>query len=159
MTPAQQVAWDAMRSAYDEATVKRMERAMEPGTLVADHGATLRAALERIEDMRDQNSEHYGSWYGGDPRDFTPDPECSTEEERVLHRAACEAAERDEPGARDLPRGFIAGTLSRDQRFGLGTTTFRDAEGDAMIAALRALAPPETSPTRAEMHEELMRRR
>ncbi len=27
MTPAQLVAWDAMRSAYDEATVRRMERA------------------------------------------------------------------------------------------------------------------------------------
>lgn len=33
----------------------------------------------------------YGSFHGGDPRRFTPDEECSTEEERELHRQHCEA--------------------------------------------------------------------
>lgn len=33
----------------------------------------------------------YGSFYCGDPRNFTPDEECSTEEERELHRQHCEA--------------------------------------------------------------------
>ena len=34
----------------------------------------------------------YGPFPGGDVRDFDPDPECSTEEERENHRKACEAA-------------------------------------------------------------------
>lgn len=33
----------------------------------------------------------YGSFPGGDPRDFHPDPECSTEEERALHALHCAA--------------------------------------------------------------------
>ena len=32
----------------------------------------------------------YGSFYGGDPRRFTPDEECSTEQERELHRKHCD---------------------------------------------------------------------
>ena len=39
---------------------------------------------------------NYGTFIGGDPRDFTPDPESSTEGERALHKAACEAWERGE---------------------------------------------------------------
>ena len=31
----------------------------------------------------------YGAFPGGDPRAFTPDPECSTEAEREAHRRAC----------------------------------------------------------------------
>lgn len=31
----------------------------------------------------------YGAFHGGDPRRFTPDPECSTEAEREAHRRAC----------------------------------------------------------------------
>ena len=31
----------------------------------------------------------YGGFYGGDPRNFSPDPECSTETERTAHAAAC----------------------------------------------------------------------
>lgn len=38
----------------------------------------------------------YGSFYGGDPRRFTPDEESSTEEERDLHRQHCEAWARGE---------------------------------------------------------------
>lgn len=33
--------------------------------------------------------ECYGAFPGGDPREFTPDPECSTEAEREAHRRAC----------------------------------------------------------------------
>lgn len=35
----------------------------------------------------------YGSFPGGDPRDFTPDPECSTDEERKRHADDCAAWE------------------------------------------------------------------
>lgn len=38
----------------------------------------------------------YGGFHGGDPRDFHPDPECSTEDERARHRGACEAWNRGE---------------------------------------------------------------
>ena len=41
----------------------------------------------------------YGSFPGGDPRRFWPDPECSTEAEREAHRVAClrwDAGYRDE---------------------------------------------------------------
>lgn len=41
----------------------------------------------------------YGSFNGGDPRRFSPDPECSTEAEREAHRVACarwDAGYRDE---------------------------------------------------------------
>jgi hypothetical protein len=41
----------------------------------------------------------YGSFPGGDPRRFSPDPECSTEAERDAHRVACarwDAGYRDE---------------------------------------------------------------
>ena len=34
----------------------------------------------------------YGYFPGGDPRRFIPDEECSTEEERDLHRRHCFAA-------------------------------------------------------------------
>jgi hypothetical protein len=32
----------------------------------------------------------YGSFLGGDPRTFSPDPECSTEAERALHKQHCQ---------------------------------------------------------------------
>ncbi len=38
----------------------------------------------------------YGAFPGGDPREFTPDEECSTPEEREAYRLACEAAARGE---------------------------------------------------------------
>ncbi len=146
MTPAEDaVLRDTLRSvrvdgqALGEEAIARMVRALSPGAMLRDHLELLTAAFERIEEDRAANSTHYGSWFGGDPRDFTPDPECSTVEERELHRLAVAAAERDEPGARDLPQGFLAGTFSQDQRFGLGTTLFRDADGDGLIAALTRL--------------------
>jgi hypothetical protein len=38
----------------------------------------------------------YGSFYGGDPRRFHPDPECSTDAERAAHAEACKAWDRGE---------------------------------------------------------------
>jgi hypothetical protein len=38
----------------------------------------------------------YGFFPGGDPRDFTPDPECSTDTERAQHKRDCEAWDRGE---------------------------------------------------------------
>jgi hypothetical protein len=33
-------------------------------------------------------ARYYGQFHGGDPTQFIPDPECSTEEERARHRDA-----------------------------------------------------------------------
>lgn len=54
--------------------------------------------LESIGELRDllgdirQEAEQtgYGVFPGGDPTTFSPDPECSTEAERALHKADCE---------------------------------------------------------------------
>lgn len=38
----------------------------------------------------------YGMFHGGDPREFSPDPERSTEAERTLHKEHCAAWDRGE---------------------------------------------------------------
>lgn len=93
-------------------------------------------ALEELRWLRNemwQQSEcaSYGHFRGGDPRNFTPDPECSTEEEQKAHREACA---RWEAGNREpLPGPHVtldhAGvgwmTLSG---FGLGTNVMVDEQ-------------------------------
>lgn len=101
----------------------------------------------------------YGSFQGGDPRLFHPDPECSTEKDRANHQAACEAwekGERTEFGPSPLneedityvqkdgeERTIPAGTaFVQSQVFGLGTVTQVDEEAtglrDMCGEALRA---------------------
>lgn len=56
--------------------------------------------------MSGHTHDGYGSFPGGDPRNFSPDYECSTEEERAAHKAACVAwaeAERKGLPAPDSP--------------------------------------------------------
>ena len=106
------------------------------------------------------NETSYGHFYGGDPRDFHPDEECSTESEREAHRLACEAAELDEkarnlPGSHQRVQPADAERLIRDGKadsaivagayahvhmkgFGLGTTTFRDDELERVAEAIDA---------------------
>ena len=76
-----------------------------------------------------QRDAVYGSFCGGDPRNFSPDYECSTPEERENHRKACEEAERAANPNLPCPSGFerlpgcgIAHVLRCP--FGLGVTTF-----------------------------------
>ena len=54
--------------------------------------------LRRIADqIRSQAAQPgYGYFAGGDPRDFTPDPEMCSAAEMEAHKAACEAWERGE---------------------------------------------------------------
>jgi len=63
----------------------------------------IREYLPMAEDMALPN---YGPFMGGDPRNFSPDPECSTEEERQRHREACASWER---GERRISTGFGVG--------------------------------------------------
>ena len=53
-----------------------------------------------------QRDAVYGSFCGGDPRNFSPDYECSTPEERENHRKACEEAERAANPNLPCPSGF-----------------------------------------------------
>lgn len=118
--------------------VERMLRARLPGTLIDDHAPALIGARDNLR-VDYASSQTYGSFMGGDPRDFEPDPECSTEAERAAHRRACEAAERGEPGSQDLavehirelPDGSRA--FAQDQRFGLGTTRYVDVDFECLI--------------------------
>jgi hypothetical protein len=73
--------------------------------------------------------QSYGSFHGGDPRDFSPDHECSTEAEREAHRLACIEAEASEAG-REHPGDVIrgGGILGHRVLFGFGVMTFRDPE-------------------------------
>jgi hypothetical protein len=93
------------------------------------HEEALSELRDLLYDMRRQAEDvGYGNFCGGDPRDFTPDPECSTEEERANHKAACEAWDR---GERTSPPG--CGWVTPDMHvmrtpFGLGTYVMRDEQ-------------------------------
>lgn len=96
----------------------------------------LLSVLPQIRVLVDEQAEVEG--YGSascvsDPRDFTPDPECSTKEERAAWKLACEAAERGE--STDIPRhlwindseGKVMAHIAVSG-WGLGTYIFRDQE-------------------------------
>lgn len=57
----------------------------------------LREALAELrqyfESLAQETELGYGYFPGGDPRTFSPDPECSTESERAKHRRDCAKAE------------------------------------------------------------------
>ncbi len=124
------------------------ERAKWDGLLAA-----LRLARDVVAESCEMR-EGYGAFHGGDPRDFTPDPECSTEEERAAHAAAVAKAETDESSRnlepshrwvmRDdpLPEGGITTIKMGSARhvevpmFGLGT--YRDREAEAVLKAVDA---------------------
>jgi hypothetical protein len=103
----------------------------------------MEAALAKLRDFAE--ADLYGHFYGGDPRDFRPDPDCNTPEELERHRAACEAWNRGErtevtpagPILIDRPGlGAQRGMTSGD--FGLGTTHVRDREITAICDRLEA---------------------
>ena len=53
------------------------------------------AIIPELEQMVEPQQMH-GFFHGGDPRNFTPDPE-SSNEELARHKAACEAFMEDKP--------------------------------------------------------------
>jgi hypothetical protein len=115
--------------------VERMLRAVKPGALIDDHRLQLGNALAQLQDLHGMTGESYGNFYGGDPRDFRPDPEGSTPEERERHRLACEAADRGEAWALNSAPGsgvsVIDGQAALAQfsdSFGLGTTNSVDVD-------------------------------
>lgn len=86
------------------------------------------ALLDRARD--EAAFQSYGYFAGGDPRDFRPDPECSTDEERAAHKAACEAWSRGD--AVECPPSCTTtvdgDTITHTTRagYGLGAQTYRD---------------------------------
>lgn len=105
----------------------------------------LRAIVEACEPyVGDGIDVGYGGFHGGDPRDFTPDPECSTEAEQANWRAACESfAGTAMPDTHTLvtDEGGLVMHVARNP-FGLGTYVSRDDETVALhgriVEAMRA---------------------
>ena len=100
--------------------------------------ALLRRCLPYIREAAAQEA-HYGTPMSEDPREFHPDVECSTEEERALHQTLCDAWDRGErpeiPPAHQLLRGEdgqVIGRMSM-QPLGLGTTTFRNPKAERLL--------------------------
>ena len=61
----------------------------------------------------------YGVFPGGDPRDFSPDPEASTEKELALHKEHCAAWDRGERPTVPVS-GFVGTTHFLRAHYGLG---------------------------------------
>lgn len=103
------------------------------------NAARLTAVLERAREYvaaAAAPEESYGAGAGCDPREFTPDPECSTEEERARHAADCEKAVRGEP-IDTLTGCHVEGAaLVNYQGWGLGTYVYHDEEAGRALADL-----------------------
>lgn len=155
---------------YDPPSAEEVVAALEAaGLRVVDAAAcdAASATLVAVRDFLPTDDEQigYGAFHGGDPRDFTPDPECSTDEERAAHKAACDAWERGdeveirggceyrevEPGTEiataveEIRReAGAAATVApgivrvQVQTFGLGTYVCRDPQVTEIVERINA---------------------
>lgn len=78
----------------------------------------LRAIAEDIRLNAEDSS--YGFAVPDDPRDFTPDMECCSDEEVALHKLHCEMAERGEAVTVPVGCGHAHG-------YGVGVSTWQDS--------------------------------
>lgn len=108
-----------------------------------DLRALLRDCLDVIAPLAEDSG--YGFFPGGDPRRFTPDPECSTEAERAAHKAACAAWDRGETTAGQEARPYWVGGEDgkavahvTPSGFGLGVYVHTDATLDALAKRIAA---------------------
>lgn len=106
--------------------------------LTSDEVDALRGIAER---MREQDGDEvcYGFFPGGNPHCFCPDHECSTNEERAAHKAACDRWDAEHKPAPQQLCGFMERLLGEQQpreSFGLGTYTIRRTDVDELAAAL-----------------------
>lgn len=89
----------------------------------------VRELRELWLDIRRASEETgYGFFCGGDPNDFTPDPECSTEEEQARHKAACEAWNAGKGNPNPAPHCATMNGGMPPPGFGLGTYVMRDEQ-------------------------------
>jgi hypothetical protein len=85
------------------------------------HDEALSELRELLYDLRRASEDTgYGFFCGGDPNDFHPDPESSTEAERALHRAACEAWNSGKGNPNPAPHCAIMNGGTAPPGFGLG---------------------------------------
>jgi hypothetical protein len=100
--------------------------------------------LRRIADRMRENSGDvvYGYFPGGDPREFTPDPECCTEEEMANYERACKLMDEDKitsvDGRHHWPiekDGEVIGHVTH-AAFGLGTYTATDGDIEKLAEQL-----------------------
>lgn len=103
----------------------------------------LKAALPFLKEAA-AGEWAYGSFHGGDPRDFKPDPECSTDEERKAWREACAKAKKDDKARslddthRWLPLEKGGAMHVQLSGFGLGSYRWRNPKAEKALAIVRA---------------------
>lgn len=112
------------------------------------HDEALSELRDLLCDLRRAAEEcSYGNFLGGDPRNFDPDPECSTDDERENHRRACDAWDKGE-----RPQHVGCHWASPDIHvmatpFGLGTNVLQDPQAADWAERLdRCLARLEQEP-------------
>ena len=93
------------------------------------YAEALDELLEIARQLRSEAQDStYGFFHGGDPRDFSPDPEASTEEERQRHLAACASWSAGKGNPNPAPQcAFMNGGVA-PAGFGLGVNTHIDEE-------------------------------
>ena len=99
---------------------------------MSEHVAEALSELrDLLTDMRMASEDaSYGFFCGGDPNDFTPDPESSTDEEQARHKAACEAWNFGKGNPNPAPHCAAMNGGIAPPGFGLGTQTIRDEQAE-----------------------------
>lgn len=144
-------AREARADAYQAVIVECARRVGELRDTADPAIAALRVALPILRECADVDS-HYGSPMSDDPRDFHPDPECSTEEERARHKSLCDAWDRGERPeippyhqVAEINVQLADGSTVKQlgmvsmQPLGLGTTVFRNRAAEEACAAVEAV--------------------
>lgn len=100
----------------------------------------------------------YGFFCGGDPRKFTPDPECSTEQERAKWKAECEAWSRGEQvdTSGNVGRWVSENLHIQPGGYGLGTYSYEDEFSAGLAKALKRHLEAEPRFTLAEIKVQLL---
>lgn len=124
-------------------------RSFDPGK--ASLVELLRYLADHFQGEAEQTG--YGFFCGGDPRRFTPDPECSTEQERAKWKADCEAWERGEQvdTSGNVGRWTDRNTHIQPKGYGLGTYTYEDSFFAGLAKALKRHQQAEPRFTLAEI--------
>jgi len=90
-------------------------------------------ALSELRDLlydvrRSSEDTGYGFFCGGDPNDFTPDPEASTDEERARHKEACASYDAGKGNPNPSPHCALMNGGVAPPGFGRGTYVMRDEQ-------------------------------
>lgn len=111
----------------------------------------IRKSLREVADFLRERAEEtgYGFARPEDPNDFTPDAECTSEQERDNHRLACEAWNRGERSGHVVDPERSESAYDADGKlvlrvlrapWGIGSYVFRDEQMVEMARKLDAIA-------------------